>query len=170
VDTAAVDTVWVAVAAVLVLLTQAGFATLEAGFSRMKNAGAVMAKVIINASFSIAVFWAIGFGIAFGKGNDIFGSTGWFLEVGGDDAFASLDYSAVPLDLKFFFQATFAAVAVAIVWGTMLDRVKFGAYLPFAASSPGCSTRWRSTGCGAAAGSPAVSASSRTSPAPASCT
>ena len=132
-DTTAIDTVWVALAAMLVLFMQAGFATLEAGFSRMKNAGAVMAKVLINAAFAIAIFWAIGFGIAFGNGNDILGTTGWFLEAGGADAFASLEYSTVPLDLKFFFQATFAAVVVAIVWGTMLDRVKFGAYLPFAA-------------------------------------
>lgn len=132
-DTTAIDTVWVALAAILVLFMQAGFATLEAGFSRMKNAGAVMAKVLINAAFSIAIFWAVGFGIAFGNGNDFLGTTGWFLEAGGVGAFESLDYSAVPIDLKFFFQATFAAVVVAIVWGTMLDRVKFGAYLPFAA-------------------------------------
>ena len=70
-DTTAIDTVWVALAAMLVLFMQAGFATLEAGFSRMKNAGAVMAKVLINAAFAIAIFWAIGFGIAFGNGNDL---------------------------------------------------------------------------------------------------
>ena len=111
---------------------QAGFATLEAGFSRMKNAGAVMAKVLINAAFSIAIFWAIGFGIAFGDGNDLFGASAWFIELGQSGPTESLAYSAVSDELKFFFQATFAAVVVAIAWGTMLDRVKFGAYLPFA--------------------------------------
>lgn len=128
---AAIDTIWVAVSAILVLFMQAGFAALEVGFSRMKNAGAVMAKVLFNAAVSIGAFWAIGFAIAFGDGSDFMGSTGWFLH-GGAESFSALDYSAVDINTKFFFQATFAAVVIAIVWGTMLDRVKFGAYLPFA--------------------------------------
>jgi Amt family ammonium transporter len=111
---------------------QAGFAALEVGFSRMKNAGAVMAKVLINMCLAFAVFWAIGFAIAFGDGGDFAGATGWFIELGNPDGVPSLAYSAVNENTKWFFQATFAAVTLAIVWGSMLDRVKFGAYLPFA--------------------------------------
>ncbi|MDH3225674.1 MAG: ammonium transporter [Thermoleophilia bacterium] len=70
--------------------------------------------------------------IGFGDGNDFFGSSAWFLELGQTGPTESLAYSAVNDELKFFFQATFAAAVVAIVWGTMLDRVKFGACLPFA--------------------------------------
>jgi Amt family ammonium transporter len=131
-EAVAVDTVWVLVAGCLVLFMQAGFATLEVGFSRMKNAGAVMAKVLINMCLAFAVFWAIGFAIAFGDGGDFAGATGWFIELGNPDGVPSLAYSAVNENTKWFFQATFAAVTLAIVWGSMLDRVKFGAYLPFA--------------------------------------
>jgi ammonium transporter, Amt family len=128
----AIDTIWVLFAGCLVLLMQAGFAALEVGLVRMKHAGAVVAKVLVNLAFSFAAFWAVGFAIAFGDGNNFAGATGWFLEVGNADGVKSLAYSAVDEPTKFFFQATFAAVALAIVWGTMLDRTKFGAYLPFA--------------------------------------
>ncbi len=125
----AIDTVWVLFAGCLVLLMQAGFAMLEVGLTRMKNAGAVAAKVLINLAYSFAIFWAVGFAFAFGDGNGFIGASGWFIDGGGTP---SLDYSAVDQSTKFFFQATFAAVALAIVWGTTLDRIKFGAYLPFA--------------------------------------
>ena len=103
---------------------QAGFATLEVGLTRMKHAGAIVAKILVNLAFALATFWAIGFAIAFGDGSDFAGATGWFIEVGNPDGVASLAYSAVDEPTKFFFQATFAAVALAIVWGTMLDRTK----------------------------------------------
>src|SRR6266480_221236 len=60
------DTVWVVVAAVLVMFMQAGFAMLEVGFSRMKNVGTVVAKVVTNLSVSSISYWAVGFGFAFG--------------------------------------------------------------------------------------------------------
>ena len=131
-EAAAIDTVWVVVAGCLVLFMQAGFAMLEVGFSRMKNAGAVVAKVLLNLCLALVVFWAIGYAIAFGDGGDMVGATGWFIELGNSDGVPSLAYSAVDENTKWFFQATFAAVALAIVWGSMLDRVRFGAYAPFA--------------------------------------
>jgi Amt family ammonium transporter len=131
-EAVAIDTVWVVTAGCLVLFMQAGFAMLEVGFSRMKNAGAVMAKVLINMCLAFAVFWAIGFAIAFGDGGDFAGATGWFIELGNPDGVPSLAYSAADENTKWFFQATFAAVTLAIVWGSMLDRVRFGAYAPFA--------------------------------------
>src|SRR3981081_3795019 len=60
------DTVWVVVAAVFVMFMQAGFAKLEVGFSRMKNVGTVLAKVITNFSVASIVYWLVGFGLAFG--------------------------------------------------------------------------------------------------------
>ena len=120
---------WIIVAAVLVLFMQAGFAMLEVGLSRMKNAGAVMAKILINLSVTFLVFWAVGFAIAFGDGNGFMGSSGFFLQDGIVN-FAALDVG-LPIETTFFFQAVFAAVSLAIVYGAMLDRVKFPAYIAF---------------------------------------
>lgn len=74
----AVDSVWVAVAAAFVLLMQAGFGLLEVGLSRMKNAGAVMGKILINVAIAFLMFWATGFALGFGNGNDFWGTGGWF--------------------------------------------------------------------------------------------
>ncbi|MDA2953928.1 MAG: ammonium transporter, partial [Actinomycetota bacterium] len=128
----AIDTVWVVVAGCLVLLMQAGFAALEMGLSRMKNAGAVAAKVIVNFALALVVFWAIGYAIAFGDGSGFAGATAWFIDIGNSQGVAALSYSGIDETTKFFFQAMFAAVALAIVWGTTLDRARFVAYLPFA--------------------------------------
>jgi len=61
--TISANSLWIIVAAILVLFMQAGFAMLEVGLSRMKNAGAVMGKILINLSVSFLVFWAVGFAI-----------------------------------------------------------------------------------------------------------
>jgi Amt family ammonium transporter len=119
------DTVWVMLAFVLVLFMQAGFAMLEVGFSRMKNVGSVVAKILANMAIAALMFWAVGFGIAFGTGNAIFGLEGFFLTGG-------IDAGTIPLSMLFLFQAAFAMVALAIVWGTMLERTKFSVYLIFA--------------------------------------
>ena len=131
----ALDTVWVLVAAVLVLFMQAGFAMLEVGFSRMKNVGSVVAKILANLAIAAILFWAVGFAIAFGTGNAITGTQGWFLAVPGgevDEVFAGLAWTQVPLSAKYLFQVAFCAVSLAIVWGTMLERTKFAVYLVFA--------------------------------------
>jgi Amt family ammonium transporter len=128
----AVNSIWVVVAAVLVLFMQAGFAMLEIGLSRMKNAGAVAGKIVMNLSIAFLMFWSIGFAIAFGNGNDFWGNTGWFLDVSHfKDAFTSLSFSNTPLEAQYFFQVVFCAVSLAIVFGTMLDRTKFIAYVIF---------------------------------------
>lgn len=131
----AIDTVWVMVAALLVFFMQAGFAMLEVGFSRTKNAGHIVWKILVNLSISAIVFWAVGFAVAFGTGNAFAGSSGWFLDVPTDEVsnvFAALDWSSVPLSLKFFFQFAFAAVSLAIVWGALLERTKMVVYFVFA--------------------------------------
>src|SRR5215217_1606818 len=130
----AVDTIWVIVAAVLVLFMQAGFAMLEVGFSRMKNVGSVVAKILAMMGIGLVVYWAVGFAFAFGAGNVIIGTQGFFVDAGPDvDAtFAGLSWTAVPLSAKWLFQVAFALVSLAIVWGTMLERTKFAVYCIFA--------------------------------------
>jgi Amt family ammonium transporter len=129
----AVNTTFVFLTGVLVLFMQAGFAMLEVGLSRMKNTGAVMGKIIINLSIAFLMFWAVGFSLAFGTGNDFLGSSGWFLDNGNPATdFASLAYSATNFEVTYFFQVVFCAVSLAIVFGAMLDRTKFIAYIIFA--------------------------------------
>lgn len=128
----AVDQLWVVIAAILVLFMQAGFAMLEIGLSRMKNAGAVAGKILINLSISFLMFWAVGFSFAFADGNGFAGAGGWFLDLSNySETFSSLSFSNTPLEAQFFFQTVFVAVSLAIVFGTMLDRTKFAAYVIF---------------------------------------
>src|SRR3954464_5807078 len=135
--TSAVNTTWVIVAGVLVMFMQAGFAFLEIGFSRMKNAGAGVAKILINFSISSLAYWAVGFALAFGGAGAIAGTHGWFLNVGHDAASAAKDIPLLGVvDISpaalMFFQFVFCAVSLAIVWGTTLERIKWQAYVVYA--------------------------------------
>jgi Amt family ammonium transporter len=130
-----INTMWVVVAALFVMFMQAGFAFLEIGFSRGKNAGTIVAKILMNFSIAAICYWAVGFALAFGGTGELWGSTGFFLrDFGVDprDAFPAMGFSDVTIDAKFFFQFTFCAVSLAIVWGTTLERVKFGVYAIYA--------------------------------------
>src|SRR3954470_8397457 len=127
---AAIDTTWVVLAALLVFFMQAGFAFLEIGFSRQKNAGTVVAKILTNMSIAALMYWACGFAFAFGNGK-IIGHSGFFLHDFGDplQAFKVMGLSDATVESKWFFQFTFCAVSLAIVWGTTLERIKFGVYV-----------------------------------------
>jgi Amt family ammonium transporter len=129
----AINSIWVMVAALLVIWMQAGFALLEIGFSRGKNVGTVVAKILTNFSIAAIMYWAIGFAIAFGNG-DIAGTHGFFLRDYGDPqkAFAVMGLSDATIESKWFFQFVFCAVSLAIVWGTTLERIKFGVYIVYA--------------------------------------
>ena len=129
----AINTLWVVVAGCLVMFMQAGFAFLEIGFSRGKNAGTVIAKILVNFSIAAIMYWAIGFAFAFGPG-DLIGSDGYFLRDYGDplQAFSVMGLSTASVEAKWFFQFTFCAVSLAIVWGTTLERIKFGVYIIYA--------------------------------------
>src|SRR2546430_10660228 len=70
----AANTVWVVIAAILVMFMQAGFAFLEAGLTRMKNAAHIAGKNVLIFAVCSIVYWAVGFGIAFGDGNAIVGT------------------------------------------------------------------------------------------------
>ena len=73
----AANTLWVVVAAVLVMFMQAGFAFLEAGLTRMKNAAHIAGKNVLIFGVCSLVYWAVGFGIAFGDGNRVIGTSGF---------------------------------------------------------------------------------------------
>ena len=117
------DYVWTLVAAALVFFMQAGFAMVEAGFTRAKNAINIMMKNLMDFSMGSIAFWAVGFGLMFGvTKTGWFGTSGFFLSYfspGGD-----------PWVLAFWmFQVVFAATAATIVSGAMAERTKFIGYL-----------------------------------------
>ncbi len=124
----ALDTVWVLVASILVMFMQAGFALLEAGFTRSKNAVNILMKNLMDFSFGTITYFMVGFALMFGAGNFFMGTSGFFLHDSGT-TFASLDWSTVPLEGKYFFQLVFAATAATIVSGAMAERTRFVAYL-----------------------------------------
>ncbi|HOY10749.1 MAG TPA: ammonium transporter, partial [Candidatus Omnitrophota bacterium] len=126
----AMDTVWTLIAGMLVMFMQAGFAMVETGFTRAKNACNIMMKNLLDFTVGAVIYWAVGFGIMFGAGNLFFGTSGFFLADTGS-TFASLDWSLVPLACKYFFQMVFAATAATIVSGAMAERTKFSAYLVY---------------------------------------
>ena len=132
-DSVAINSLWVIVAGCLVMFMQAGFAFLEIGFSRGKNAGTVIAKILTNFSIAALMYWAVGFAFAFGIG-DIIGHDGFFLRDYGDPqtAFPVMGLSDATVESKWFFQFVFCAVSLAIVWGTTLERIKFGVYIIYA--------------------------------------
>jgi Amt family ammonium transporter len=131
------NTLWVLVAGVLVMFMQAGFAFLEIGFSRSKNAGLGVVKILTNFSISSIVYWAVGFALAFGGSGWFAGDAGFFLDVSSTPAEAGKDIPLVgALGISpaafLFFQFVFCAVSLAIVWGPTLERIKFVAYVVYA--------------------------------------
>jgi Amt family ammonium transporter len=132
----AANTVWVVVAAVLVMFMQAGFAFLEAGLTRMKNAAHIAGKNVLIFGVCSLVYWALGFGIAFGDGNAVLGTHGFFPSVGSLLAVGKAPFeffSSVPGAAGYLFEVVFAGVSLAIVWGAMAERAKLWVYFAFGA-------------------------------------
>src|SRR3989440_6291557 len=77
----AASTIWVVVTAILVMFMQAGFAFLEAGLTRMKNAGHIAGKNVLIFGICSVGYWAVGFRLAFGDGGWFSGRTGFFPSV-----------------------------------------------------------------------------------------
>src|SRR5688572_11093459 len=127
------DTTWVVVATVLVMFMQAGFALLEIGFSRGKNVGHGVVKILANFSIATIAWWAIGFGIAFGGAGWLMGDDALFFSYG-ENISTGLVAGTVGGSTAAFmlFQFMFCAVSLAIVWGTTLERIKFSAYVIYA--------------------------------------
>jgi Amt family ammonium transporter len=130
----AASTVWVVVAAVLVMFMQAGFAFLEAGLTRMKNAGHIAGKNVLIFGLVSLVYWAVGFGIAFGDGGWFSGTAGFVPSV--DELVAvgqkPFDwFGEIPGAAGYLFEVVFAGVSLAIVWGAMAERAKLWVYFVF---------------------------------------
>lgn len=123
-----INIVWVFLGAVLVMFMQAGFAILEAGFTRQKNSNNVLMKNLMDFAIGSLVFLVVGFGLMFGESLGGFvGITGFIdptnLKIG---AFEALSPSVF-----IFFQTVFCATAATIVSGAMAERTKFSAYLVY---------------------------------------
>lgn len=117
----AVDTIWVLLGAVLVFFMQAGFAMVETGFTRAKNAGNIIMKNMMDFALGTIVFWVLGFGIMFAGDGPL---------IGGVDFLIRGDYSAAfPSSAFVIFQTVFCATAATIVSGAMAERTKFSSYL-----------------------------------------
>src|SRR5213082_2710981 len=130
----AANTLWVVVAAVLVMFMQAGFALLEAGLARMKNAAHIAGKNVLVFGICSLVYWAVGFGLAFGDGGTILGTHGFFPSVTELTAVgkAPFDFFAeIPGAAGYLFEVVFAGVSLAIVWGAMAERAKLWVYFVF---------------------------------------
>lgn len=119
-----VDMVWVTLSAILVIFMQAGFALLEAGSTRMKNAGHIAGKQVFSFALAGIAFWAVGYAVAFGEGTPLFGTSGWFLNFPAEEG-------SIPTEILFLFQLAFAAVSLAIAWGGFAERAKLSAYFLF---------------------------------------
>jgi Amt family ammonium transporter len=147
-----IDTVWVLVAAMLVFFMNAGFALVESGLCRAKNATNILAKNFIVFAASSISFWMIGWGLMFGDGNGFMGLNGLFFVGGADNSpalgeayaamnpfsttvyegvYSAINWTPVPLWAKFFFQLVFAGTAATIVSGAVAERIKFVSFLVF---------------------------------------
>jgi len=120
------NSLWVMLGAILVILMIGGFILLETGSTRMKNAGHIAGKTILTFSISSIVFWAVGFGLIFGKGNALIGFSD-FLYSGYD-----IDSLSLSGSVFFLFQLAFAGISLTIAFGGFAERAKLAVYLVFA--------------------------------------
>ena len=122
----AVNTIWVLVGAALVFFMQAGFAMVETGFTRAKNAGNIIMKNLMDFCIGTPVFWLVGFGLMFGAGNGFIG------KIGGIASEANYGAGMLPDGVPFWafliFQTVFCATSATIVSGAMAERTKFLSY------------------------------------------
>lgn len=119
-----IDTLWILIAAAMVMFMQPGFALVESGFTRSKNTANILMKNLMDFSIGSLAFWLIGYTIMYGE------------DVGGFIGKASLFFNSdaingVPDKASLMFQTVFAATAATIVSGAVAERTKFSAYLIF---------------------------------------
>lgn len=123
---AVLDTVWILIASFLVFSMHAGFAMVEAGFTRAKNTVNILMKNFMNVSVGLLLFFLVGYGLMFGKSAGGFiGTSGFMLDI--------VDPSNTQNFAFWFFQAVFAATAATIVSGAVAERMKFYGYLIYCA-------------------------------------
>lgn len=120
-DISTMDTLWVLLGAALIFFMQAGFAMVETGFTRAKNAGNIIMKNLMDFACGSVVYWILGFGLMFGSSNGFIGTI---------DFFCQGDYSSnIPSWVMIAFNTMFCATAATIVSGAMAERTKFSSYL-----------------------------------------
>ena len=117
------DWLWTLIAAFMVFFMQLGFAMVEIGFTRAKNAVNIIMKNLMDFAFGSIAFWAIGFGLMFGTSNGLFGTEGFFL-----NNWDMVDNWTICF---WMFQTVFCATAATIVSGAIAERANFSAYLIF---------------------------------------
>ncbi len=137
----ALDTIWVLVTAMLVFFMNLGFALVESGMCRAKNAVNILSKNFIVFAASSIAFWVIGWGLMFGDGSPLAGLQGLFFISGADNSpatgdayqgvYSSIAWTGVPLLAKFFFQLVFAGTAATIVSGAVAERIKYKSFVAF---------------------------------------
>jgi len=135
------DTLWVLLTAMLVFFMNLGFAMVESGFARSKNAVNILSKNFIVFAVSSLAFWAVGWGLMFGDGSGLLGLSGIFGISGTDNSpatgdayegvYSSISWATVPLLAKFFFQLVFAGTAATIVSGAVAERIKYISFILF---------------------------------------
>lgn len=123
-DFSSINTTWTLIGAALVFFMQAGFAMVETGFTRAKNAGNIIMKNLMDFSLGVPVFWLIGFGLMFAGTGPLIG--GLDIMIRGD--YANYTGTALPSDAFIIFQSVFCATAATIVSGAMAERTKFISY------------------------------------------
>ena len=125
------NVVWTMVGTILIFFMQAGFAMLETGFTRAKNAGNILMKNLMDFVIGSICFFLIGFAVMYGGDGAWIGTSGFFNPMGladGDGMFREL-----PIGVFLIFQTVFCGTAATIVSGAMAERTKFIAYLIYSA-------------------------------------
>jgi Amt family ammonium transporter len=123
-DTISIDTLWILIAAVLVMLMQAGFAMVESGFTRSKNSINILMKNLMDFSLGAILFWVVGYTLMFGT------DLGGFIGIP-DFFYDSQEVNGIPDLASLIFQTVFAATAATIVSGAVAERTKFSSYIIF---------------------------------------
>lgn len=129
----ALNSTWVLVAAILVIMMNAGFAMLEGGLCRRKNVVNVLAKNLIVFALAMMAYWALGFALMFsGVESPFMGNDGFFLSSTNPAVYGLEAYpKGLPIAVFFLYQAGFAGTAATIVSGAVAERIRFVSYTIF---------------------------------------
>jgi Amt family ammonium transporter len=138
---AGIDTLWTLITGMLVFFMNLGFATVESGMCRVKNAVNILSKNFIVFAVSSVGFWVIGWGLMFGDGNGFIGMAGLWFAGGADNSpavgdaykgvYSALNTADVGYWTKFFFELVFAGTAATIVSGAVAERIKYISFIVF---------------------------------------
>lgn len=122
-----INSVWIVLGAILVIFMQGGFILLEAGSTRMKNAGHIAGKTMFTFCMASIVFWAVGYGFIFGDNANFFISLSDFFYSGYE-----IEGSSYATTAFFIFQLAFAGISLTIAFGGFAERAKLSVYVIFA--------------------------------------